>query len=97
VAEQPDNKVVVAGYSLSGSPGFALIGFNENGSVDQAFGLSGLVITDFDGGIETPRDLASRRRLSRILLPLCYTVAYTDNIHIDRIESIELRFRYGHG
>jgi uncharacterized delta-60 repeat protein len=59
VTVKPDNKVVLAGFSLGGSTGFALIGLNENGSVDQAFGLNGLVITDFGGRLAIARDLAS--------------------------------------
>lgn len=49
VALQNDGKIVVAGYSGSG-PGadFALVRYNTDGSLDNAFGFSGKVTTDID-------------------------------------------------
>ena len=43
-AIQADKKIVVAGYTYSNTY-FALIRYNENGTLDDSFGISGMVIT----------------------------------------------------
>ncbi len=46
VAVQSDGKIVIAGYSLSGSNyNFALVRYNTDGSLDDSFGKGGIVIT----------------------------------------------------
>lgn len=48
VSIQNDDKIVVAGGSvIAGNGDFALMRYNDNGSLDSAFGSSGLVLTDF--------------------------------------------------
>jgi len=37
VTVQPDGKIVVAGYSVSGSPDFAMVRYNIDGSLDNTF------------------------------------------------------------
>ncbi|MFI5172041.1 MAG: T9SS type A sorting domain-containing protein, partial [Chitinophagales bacterium] len=45
---QPDNKIVLAGYSWNGSDyNFALVRYNIDGTLDNTFGLGGKVTTDF--------------------------------------------------
>jgi uncharacterized delta-60 repeat protein len=53
VVVQADGKIVVAGFSQSGSQdGFALARYNQNGSLDAAFGTGGIVTTPVGfGGI----------------------------------------------
>ena len=53
VVVQADGKIVVAGFSQSGSQdGFALVRYNQNGSLDTAFGTGGIVTTPVGfGGI----------------------------------------------
>ncbi|MBA3647417.1 MAG: T9SS type A sorting domain-containing protein [Chitinophagales bacterium] len=46
VAIQPDGKIVVAGYTLTGN-NFAVARYNKNGRLDKTFGGSGKVTTDF--------------------------------------------------
>jgi uncharacterized delta-60 repeat protein len=53
VAIQSDNKIVIAGFSDSGSPyygDFALARYNPDGSTDMEFGTAGIVTTDFAHG-----------------------------------------------
>lgn len=47
LAVQPDGKIMVAGYfnSFNGTGGRSLVRLNSNGSVDNAFNLSGLDVT----------------------------------------------------
>ncbi len=48
---QPDGKIIVVGYSVSlasFSDDFALVRYNSDGTIDQSFGNSGKVTTDFD-------------------------------------------------
>ncbi len=48
VVIQTDNKIVAAGGSNNGGNGdFALIRFNNDGSLDSTFGFSGIILTDF--------------------------------------------------
>ena len=50
---QPDNKLVVCGYTTSGvaySADYALARYNSNGSLDSTYGTNGKVRTDFDSG-----------------------------------------------
>lgn len=49
VALQPDGKIVAAGCANVSTLDFALIRYNSNGTVDNAFGSSGKVSTDFGG------------------------------------------------
>ncbi len=51
-ALQPDGKVVVAGTIVNehGFDDFALVRFNQDGSLDRSFGNSGKVSTDIDNG-----------------------------------------------
>ena len=50
VAVQSDDKIVVAGYTGSGSGvDFAVVRYNTNGTVDLSFGVTGKVITDLRG------------------------------------------------
>jgi uncharacterized delta-60 repeat protein len=44
IALQPDGKIVVAGWYY---PGFIILRFNPNGTLDESFGNTGVVITDF--------------------------------------------------
>ena len=45
---QPDGKIVLAGISLTDSPDFALIRYQESGAPDPTFDNNGRVVTDFD-------------------------------------------------
>lgn len=60
VAIQSDGKIVAAGYvEYSNSKGkdFALVRLNKDGSVDNSFGSSGIVTTDFGSGNEKATSL----------------------------------------
>jgi uncharacterized delta-60 repeat protein len=46
---QSDGKILVAGTS-GGSPDFAVVRYNTDGSLDASFGTGGKVTTDFGGG-----------------------------------------------
>ena len=50
VAIQTDGKIVVGGYAYNSSynPSFTLVRFNQNGSIDNTFGTSGYVQTNFN-------------------------------------------------
>lgn len=62
VALQSDGKIVVVGYSLSGSDlstaDFALARYNADGTLDSTFGTNGKVTTDFNGGQDVALDVA---------------------------------------
>jgi uncharacterized delta-60 repeat protein len=49
VAIQPDGKIVVAGYSYSGSTIFALARYTTSGITDTTFGIGGVVTTPIGG------------------------------------------------
>jgi uncharacterized delta-60 repeat protein len=48
MAIEPDGKIIVAGQSRNPAIDFAMVRYNADGSVDNAFGLNGKVITDFN-------------------------------------------------
>ena len=51
VQVQPDAKIVAAGYTQIGNNAdFVLARYNPDGSLDNSFGSSGIVTTDFGGG-----------------------------------------------
>ena len=49
VVIQPDGKIVVAGYTISGNQDFALARYNTNGSLDTTFDTDGKLTTDLGG------------------------------------------------
>lgn len=61
VALQEDNKIVVAGFSFSVDTGkdFVVVRYNEDGSLDETFGVGGIVKTDVQlGSDDIAYDLA---------------------------------------
>jgi uncharacterized delta-60 repeat protein len=60
VAIQPDGKIVVAGSisRFDGTSDFAVIRYNEDGTLDSSFGQGGLVTTDFYNTLDFAADLA---------------------------------------
>ena len=58
MALQPDNSIIVAGFSvgLSSNFDFALARYNPDGSIDAGFGNGGLVTTDVSGGLPSGDD-----------------------------------------
>jgi uncharacterized delta-60 repeat protein len=50
LAVQPDGKLVVAGQTCISGCDSVLARYNSDGTLDGAFGSSGLVVTDFGGG-----------------------------------------------
>jgi uncharacterized delta-60 repeat protein len=51
VAVQADGKIVVGGTAWDGADNFALVRYRSDGSPDAAFGTSGRVLVDVDGGV----------------------------------------------
>jgi uncharacterized delta-60 repeat protein len=47
---QSDGKILLAGFSTQASIDFALVRYNEDGSLDTAFGIGGIVTTDLGFG-----------------------------------------------
>jgi uncharacterized delta-60 repeat protein len=59
VAIQPDGKIVVVGYSNTGSnDDFAVVRYNANGSLDASFGSGGVVTTAIGSGDDWGRSVA---------------------------------------
>jgi uncharacterized delta-60 repeat protein len=59
IALQPDGKIVVAGYTYSGSDSdFILVRYNGNGSLDTTFSIDGITITNFNFGNDTAHAVA---------------------------------------
>ncbi len=58
VAIQKDGKIVAAGYSDDGDRLFALLRYNEDGSLDTGFGNGGKVTTAVEGTIDTAQCVA---------------------------------------
>ncbi|MBP7477595.1 MAG: T9SS type A sorting domain-containing protein [Chitinophagales bacterium] len=56
---QPDGKILVAGETQPGGndENFALVRYNTNGSLDNAFGTGGIATTDFFTNIDNPSSL----------------------------------------
>jgi uncharacterized delta-60 repeat protein len=57
IAIQPDGRILAAGRS---NGDFALARYNTNGTLDQAFGTNGVVLSDFAGFAETAIDEAGK-------------------------------------
>jgi uncharacterized delta-60 repeat protein len=56
---QTDNKIVVGGSSNNGNDNdFAVLRYNNNGTLDSSFGTSGQVITTFISGMDELKSLA---------------------------------------
>ena len=59
MALQSDGKILVAGQTFNGSNlDFALVRYNENGSIDTTFGNNGITVSDFFGDIDRSADIA---------------------------------------
>jgi uncharacterized delta-60 repeat protein len=56
-----DGRLVTAGQTLSNSADFALARYNNDGSPDMTFGISGMVTTDFSGLHDSANALAIQR------------------------------------
>src|SRR5436309_2515637 len=60
VVRQPDGRVVAVGSAVTGSGGaaedFAIARYQDNGTLDAAFGNGGKVLTDF-GGADSANDV----------------------------------------
>ncbi|MFN9539180.1 MAG: beta strand repeat-containing protein, partial [Planctomycetota bacterium] len=50
VIVQPDGKIVIGGYSITGNYDFAMIRYDANGSLDTGFGTGGKVTTTIGSG-----------------------------------------------
>ncbi len=74
VAVQGDGKIVVAGYSYTGSNGdFALVRYAADGSLDPSFGTGGKVITDIGGAADIGSDVAVQSDGKIVLAGYSYT------------------------
>ena len=59
VVLQPDGRIVAAGYSFYGATdNFALVRYNDNGSLDTTFDTDGIVTTTIGSGSSYARDIA---------------------------------------
>ncbi|HEX7999045.1 MAG TPA: FG-GAP-like repeat-containing protein [Pyrinomonadaceae bacterium] len=58
VAIQPDGKLVIAGYAFNGGYSFALVRYNQNGSLDNSFDTDGKVTTSILGNNDVARAVA---------------------------------------
>ncbi|MGB5846995.1 MAG: hypothetical protein WBH40_00830 [Ignavibacteriaceae bacterium] len=64
VVIQKDNKIVVAGYSISPSTNneeITLIRFTENGNVDKSFGIKGFTVTEVSSEKDNAESVAIQR------------------------------------
>ncbi|MFP4317278.1 MAG: delta-60 repeat domain-containing protein, partial [Desulfovibrionales bacterium] len=57
VAVQPSGRIILAGTRDSVNEDFALVGYFENGTLDQSFGDQGSVAIDFRGKDDSARDV----------------------------------------
>lgn len=61
IAIQADGKIICGGTSkIQGGKDFALVRLNEDGTLDESFGSSGISTTDFNISLETLRAIALR-------------------------------------
>lgn len=61
VAVQPDGKIVAAGAgTFDGNANFAVVRYNPDGALDEAFGTGGLTTIDFAGAEDVSRGVAIR-------------------------------------
>jgi len=61
VALQADGKLLVAGSTTTtnvANNDFAIVRYNQNGSVDTTFGTNGIVVTSIGPGIDTPNAIS---------------------------------------
>lgn len=62
VAIQNDDKIIMAGYSNNGSnTDFAVVCFNNNGTLDNDFGSGGIVTTDIANSYDLTNSMAIQR------------------------------------
>ncbi len=87
VAIQPDNKIVLAGYSHNGSQyNFALARYNSNGLLDNTFGTNGRVTTDFSNNTDAAWCLALQPD-NKILLAGQASISGTNNFGLVRYDT----------
>jgi len=55
---QPDDKLVIAGFTVGSTVDFAVLRYFSSGLLDPSFGLGGVVSTDFQGGPDEALALA---------------------------------------
>jgi uncharacterized delta-60 repeat protein len=62
IAIQPDGKIVIAGSTNNGTANdFAVIRYNENGTLDHAFGKNGIVTTSIHAGDDNASGVAIQK------------------------------------
>jgi len=87
VAIQSDGKIVVAGSSYNGTNfDFALVRYNSNGTLDNNFGLSGIVSTDFYGHSDLAYSVVIQND-SKIVLAGCFNNGSSEHFAIARYNS----------
>jgi uncharacterized delta-60 repeat protein len=85
IAVQRDDKILLAGYTRVSDvdSDFAIVRYNENGSLDWGFGKGGKVTTDFFGSEDTPSAIAVQRD-GRIVVVGAASIEGTRDIAIVR-------------
>jgi uncharacterized delta-60 repeat protein len=59
IAQQPDGKLVVAGFAeTAGGERFLVLRYRADGKLDRTFGTNGHVLTSFGGSFQQARDVA---------------------------------------
>jgi uncharacterized delta-60 repeat protein len=89
VAIQSDGKIVVAGWSsldIFTPPEFLLARFGVNGLLDNGFGSSGKVTTDFSSGFDVVNDLAIQSDGKVVVVGSTFTIAAGSDFALARYD-----------
>jgi uncharacterized delta-60 repeat protein len=87
VKVQSDGKILTAGYSSNGNDNdFAVIRYNENGSLDNTFGTNGIVTTQVGASGDYAYSISIQND-GKIVLSGCYYTGTTSDIALVRYNS----------
>ncbi len=100
VAIQKDNKIVVAGYSISPATNneeVTLIRFTENGNIDRSFGNKGLIVTEISEEKDVGESVAIQHDGKIVVIGTTDHKPTTDIVLIRYNENGSLDYSFGFG
>ena len=81
---QSDGKILISGTTGSGNTDFTLVRLNQDGSIDNKFGINGIIITDFSNRANQCKGMALQNDGNKIVLAGNLNYNAKDDIAIAR-------------
>ena len=81
---QSDGKILISGTTGSGNTDFTLVRLNQDGSIDNKFGINGIIITDFSNRANQCKGMALQNDGNKIVLAGNLNYDAKDDIAIAR-------------